>query len=225
MNPLGGRALIGLAGLFIAMAALIFPAAGTFDYWQAWTFLADYFACSIAVTYHLMVSDPALLQRRMGGGPFAEKEPTQQLIMALLSVGFVGLLVVPGLDHRFGWSRMTAAAALMGDLATTLGWLAIHIVFRVNTFTASTIQIAADQHVVSTGPYALVRHPMYAGSFFMLGGIPIALGSWSGFVIFIAMIPGIIWRIRHEERFLLERLQGYGDYCNKVRYRLIPGLW
>jgi protein-S-isoprenylcysteine O-methyltransferase Ste14 len=106
-----------------------------------------------------------------------------------------------------------------------LGWLAIFFVFKENTFTSATIELAPDQKVISTGPYALVRHPMYAGALVMLLGIPIALGSWWGVLVTFAMMPALIWRLFDEEKFLARNLAGYVEYQNKVQYRLIPLLW
>jgi protein-S-isoprenylcysteine O-methyltransferase Ste14 len=225
MNTLHLKALIGLLLLFIAMAALVFVPAGTFDYWQAWAFLAVYFASSLVLSLYLIEADPALLQRRMRGGPAAEKEPVQKIIMTITSLGFVGLLVVPALDHRFGWSRMTPVMALAGDLLIGIGWLAIFFVFRENSFSSATIELAPDQKVISTGPYALVRHPMYAGALVMLLGIPIALGSWWGILVVAAILPALIWRLFEEEKFLARNLAGYVEYQNSVRYRLVPMVW
>jgi len=106
-----------------------------------------------------------------------------------------------------------------------IGWLAIFIVFKENTFTSATIELAPDQKVISTGPYALVRHPMYAGALVMLVGIPIALGSWWGVLVIVAMIPVLIWRLFDEEKFLARNLPGYLEYQDRVRYRLIPLVW
>ena len=219
------KAFAGLLFLFVAMAALLFVPAGTSDYWQAWTFLAVYFACSLALSLYLMIADPALMQRRMRGGPTAEKEPVQKNIMIITSLGFVGLLVVPALDHRFAWSQMSPIVALAGDVLVGIGWLAIFFVFRENSFTSATIELAPDQKVISTGPYALVRHPMYAGALVMLLGIPIALGSWWGILVLAAILPALIWRLFEEEKFLASNLAGYVEYQNKVRYRLIPAIW
>src|SRR5882757_5593056 len=116
MNPLHKKAFRGLVVLFLITATLLFGTAGTLDYWQAWTFLAVYFAASLAITLYLVRKDPALLARRMSGGPFAEKEPAQQIIMMLASLGFIALTVVPALDHRFGWSHMSVPLVLAGDL-------------------------------------------------------------------------------------------------------------
>jgi protein-S-isoprenylcysteine O-methyltransferase Ste14 len=225
MSTLHKKAFIGLLFLFLVMAALLFVPAGTLDYWQAWVFLAIYFASSLAITLYLMKKDPKLLERRMRGGPTAEKETSQKIIMFFTSLGFIGLLVLPALDHRYAWSHMTADMALAGDGLVAIGWLAILFVFRENTFTSATIELAPDQKVISTGPYARVRHPMYAGALVMLVGIPIALGSWWGLLIIVAIIPALIWRLLDEENFLARNLPGYAEYQSKVRYRLIPLIW
>src|SRR5882757_9890389 len=225
MNMLNVKAFSGLLLLFPVIAALLFIPAGTLDYWPAWTFLAVYFAASLAITLYLVKKDPALLARRMSGGPTAEKEMTQKIIMSFTSLGFVGLLVVPALDHRFGWSHMPAYAALAGDLLVALGWIAIFLVFKENTFTSATIELAPDQKVISTGPYALVRHPMYAGALVMLLGIPIALGSCWGLLVIVGIMPALVWRLIDEENFLARNLPGYVEYQNKQRYRLIPLIW
>jgi protein-S-isoprenylcysteine O-methyltransferase Ste14 len=219
------RPFASLLVLLLVMAALIFIPAGTVDYWQAWTFLAVYFASSLAVTVYLMKRDPQLLERRMSGGPFAEKDPTQKIIMLLASFGFIGLVVLPVLDHRFAWSRMPPYVALAGDMLVALGFLAIVFVFRENTFSSSTIKISPGQKVISTGPYALVRHPMYAGALVMLVGIPISLGSWWGLLALAAMLPVLIWRLLDEEHFLTRNLPGYAEYMKRVQYRLIPLVW
>jgi protein-S-isoprenylcysteine O-methyltransferase Ste14 len=219
------KAFVGLLVLLLVMAALLFFPAWTLHYCQAWTFLAVYFAWSIAITLYLMKRDPKLLQRRMSGGPTAEKEPTQKLIMLLTSLGFIGLMIVPALDHRFVWSRMPQYVALVGDVLVSLGYLAIFFVFKANAFASATVELAPDQKVISTGPYAMVRHPMYAGALVMLLGIPIALGSWWGLLVIVAMTPALIWRLLDEEKFLARSLPGYRDYQYAVRFRLIPRVW
>ena len=225
MNILNMKACGGLLFLLLVMGALLFIPAWTLDYWQAWAFLAIYFASSLAITLYLMKKDPKLLERRMSGGPTAEKEPTQKIIMVFTSLGFIGLIVFPALDHRFAWSHMPPYVTLAGDVLVVLGFLAIFFVFKENTFTSATIELAPDQKVISTGPYALIRHPMYAGALVMLLGIPIALGSWWGLLVIVAMMPALIWRLFDEERFLARNLPGYAEYQKKVRYRLLPLVW
>jgi protein-S-isoprenylcysteine O-methyltransferase Ste14 len=225
MDALARKAFEGLVGMVLVMAGLLFGIAWTLDWWQAWLCLAVYFGCSIALTLFMYVKDQALLERRMRGGPLAEKEPMQQLIMSIASVGFAGIVIVPALDRRFDWSHMPPWVAITGDVVMALGWLAIYFVFRENSYTSATIEMAADQKVISTGPYARVRHPMYAGGLPLLLGIPIALGSWWGVVPFFVILPALIWRIFDEERFLTKNLAGYAAYKQKVRYRLIPHFW
>ena len=148
------------------------------------------------------------LERRMCGGPFAEKEPTQRLIMLVASVTFAGMLIVPALDRRLGWSHMPVSVVPAGKMLMGLGWIAIYFVLRKNTYTSSTIEPAPNQKVISTGPYALVRHPMYPRALPMLLGIPLSLGSWQGLVPFRVMVPALIWRIFDEEKFLTSGREG-----------------
>lgn len=174
------KTIVSLVLLIFVIAGLIFVSAGTFDYWQAWLFLGGYFAASLAISLWLVRYDRALLERRMRGGPLAEAERSQKVIMTLTSLGFVALLVVPGFDRRFGWSSISPAIVICGDFFLLAGWLGILAVFRENSYAAATIQVASDQRVISSGPYAIVRHPMYAAALVMLLGIPVSLGSWWG---------------------------------------------
>jgi protein-S-isoprenylcysteine O-methyltransferase Ste14 len=225
MNNLHIRALRSSLLGTIAMAALLFLPAGTLAYWQAWVFLAVFVGASAAITVYLAIKDPKLLERRMSVGPTAEKETTQKIIMFFAMVGFIALFVFPAFDHRFGWSPVPSYVSLAGDALIALGFLLIFFVFKVMTYGASTIQIAEGQKVISTGPYALVRHPMYAGALPLLIGVPLALGSWWGLFVLILFIPALIWRLLDEEKFLVKNLQGYVEYKNKVRYRLVPFIW
>lgn len=223
--PLLRRSLLSGAILFAVMAALLFGGAGTLAWTEGWLFLLVYFAWAAGVSVWLYRHDPALFARRLSGGPTAEKHPAQRVIMSTASVGFLGLLVVPALDHRFGWSHSPGWLPLAGNLLFSAGWFAIVLVFRENTFGASTVEVMPGQTVVSTGPYAIVRHPMYAGATFLLAGMPLALGSWWGLVPLALTIPVVIWRLLDEERLLTRDLPGYAAYREKVRDRLIPGVW
>jgi protein-S-isoprenylcysteine O-methyltransferase Ste14 len=157
--------------------------------------------------------------------PAAEKLPAQRIIMSLTSLGYIGLLVIPALDRRLAWSHMPPCIAFAGDLLVGLGFLGIFFVFRENSFTSATIELAPDQKVISTGPYALVRHPMYAAGLVLLLAMPIALGSWWGMLVFLAILPALLWRLFDEEKFLAKNLPGYPEYQARVRYRLIPRVW
>jgi protein-S-isoprenylcysteine O-methyltransferase Ste14 len=209
----------------IFMGALLFLPAGTLDYWEAWVFAGVFFVCSAAIGIWLLIKDPRLLERRMNVGPTAEKEPAQKIIALFALLSFAGSVVIPALDHRFGWSDVPTSFVILGDILIALSYLAFYFVLRENTYAASTIQVEENQSVISTGPYALVRHPMYAGALILMLGIPLALGSWWGLLLFIPGLAGIIWRLLDEERFLSENLAGYTEYKNKVRFRLVPFMW
>ena len=209
----------------LALAALLFIPAGTLDYWQAWLFMAVFVCASAAIGVYLAIRDPKLLERRMRVGPRAEKEPAQKIIMVFATLGFIVMLVFPALDRRFGWSAVPGSVSVLGDALIALGFLFTFFVLRENTYSASTVQIAEGQTVISTGPYALVRHPMYAGALVMLIGIPLALGCWWGLFALLFILPVLIWRLLDEERFLRQNLAGYADYQAKVKYRLLPFIW
>jgi protein-S-isoprenylcysteine O-methyltransferase Ste14 len=218
------KAWRGLIVLAFVMATLLFVSAGTLHYWQAWAYLAVFFGASVFHTLYLMQHDPALLQRRLKGGPTAEKERAQQIIMLGTSMGFIALLVVPALDHRFGWSLVPLPVVLAGNALIAAGYYVIFLVFRENTFTSATIEVAPDQKVISTGPYAWVRHPMYAGGSLYLLGMPLALGSYWGSLPLLATLPFLLWRLFDEEKFLTKNLSGYSEYMQRVQWRLVPGV-
>jgi protein-S-isoprenylcysteine O-methyltransferase Ste14 len=209
----------------IFMGALLFLPAGTFDYWEAWLFSAVFFVCNVALTIWMMIKDPRLLVRRMRAGPSAEREPAQKAIMAFAMLSFAGACILPGLDHRFGWSDVPASIVIIGNILIALSYLIFYFVFRENTYGAATIQVEDNQRVISTGPYALVRHPMYVGALLMTLGMTLALGSWWGLLMLIPCVAAIVWRLLDEEKFLSRNLAGYTEFKNKVRYRLIPSVW
>ncbi|TMF63888.1 MAG: isoprenylcysteine carboxylmethyltransferase family protein [Chloroflexi bacterium] len=146
-------------------------------------------------------------------------------MQSFASLFFLALLLVPALDRRFGWSAVPPAIVVLGDVAVLVGLTIVFFVFRENTFTSGIIEVREDQRLVSTGPYRIVRHPMYAGALLMLGFIPLALGSFVALVFFVPMLVVIVWRLVDEEHHLAERLAGYEDYRRKTRYRLVPLVW
>jgi len=145
--------------------------------------------------------------------------------MFFASVGFVGLLVVPALDHRFGWSAMPLSVVIFGDILVAIGFYFIFLVYKENTYTSATIEVADNQKVISTGPYALVRHPMYASASLYVIGTPLALASYWGFLAVVFMLTFLIWRLFDEEKFLAKNLPGYAEYQKKVHHRLLPYVW
>jgi protein-S-isoprenylcysteine O-methyltransferase Ste14 len=225
MNDLNKKALGNVFWFIGAMALLVFVPAWTLDYWQAWIFLAVFSASVLAVTLYLMKRDPKLLARRVNVGSSAKKEKIQKIIQFFTSLVFFATVVFPPLDYRFGWSPVSATVSLTGDLLVAVGILLIFFVFKENSFASATVEIAPEQHIVSTGPYAIVRHPMYSGALIMYLGIPLALGSaWGAFAI-VPMALGLAWRLLDEEKFLIKNLPGCSEYRTKVRYRLVPFIW
>ena len=219
------QAALGLAFLVVVQSVLLFAAAGTFAYWQAWTFLAV-FTCAVAgITIDLIRHDPALLESRVRVGPLAEPKRRQQVIQTLASLAFLALFVIGGLDRRLGWSNLPTPLVLVGDVLVAGGLLVVFRVFRANPFTSATIEVARGQHVVSTGPYAIVRHPMYTGGLIMILGVPIALGSWCAAIAVPVLIAVIVWRLLDEEKQLAADLPGYAEYQINVRSRLVPLVW
>jgi protein-S-isoprenylcysteine O-methyltransferase Ste14 len=225
VKRLAGRTILGFTQLIAFLGAALFVPAWTLNFWQGWVYLSIFAAASALITAYLWKYDRKLLESRLKAGPRAEKKKSQKLIQFLASLAFIGILVLPSLDRRYRWSHVGAVFVIMGDALAAFGFLAVFIVYRENTFTSATIEVAPNQRVISTGPYAVVRHPMYAGALVMLFATPLALGSWWGLVMFIPMTLVIVLRLLDEERFLQESLSGYTEYCGKIRFRLIPRIW
>jgi protein-S-isoprenylcysteine O-methyltransferase Ste14 len=207
------------------MGVLLFAAAGTLRFVEGWVLLAVFSGASLAITVYLARNDPRLLERRMQAGPVAEKERSQKVIQGFASLVFLSTLVVPSLDHRFGWSHAPLPVVVAGDLLVAVAFFLVFRVFKENTYTSSVIEVAAEQRVIATGPYAVVRHPMYSGGLVLVAGLPLALGSLVGLVTFPPFVAILVWRLLEEERFLVGHLAGYAAYREKTRYRLIPHVW
>jgi protein-S-isoprenylcysteine O-methyltransferase Ste14 len=220
-----GKAIAGFLQLTAFLALLLFLPAWTLHYWQAWTYLAVFLGSSLLISVDLWFRDRRLLERRLKAGPGAEGRKGQNWIQILASICFAALLVIPALDHRFGWSRLPVIVTVIGDLLVAGGFLIVYRVFRVNTYTAGTIEVAHEQTVISAGPYAVIRHPMYSGALILLLGTPLALGSFWGLLALIPMTAVLAARLLDEEKLLTEELPGYREYCQKVRFHLVPFVW
>jgi protein-S-isoprenylcysteine O-methyltransferase Ste14 len=225
MNQLNIKAFAGMLQLAIVLGLTIFLPAWTLDYWQAWILVAIFFACTLAVTLYLMKNDPKLLERRVKAGVGAEKERSQNIIQAFAALVFIAIFVVSALDHRFAWSTVPPYLIALGDILIAIGFYLVFLVFKENTFASGTIEVGAEQKVIATGPYALVRHPMYIGALVMLIGVPLALGSLWGLIAIVPMVVVLVARLLDEEKFLAKNLAGYSEYQGKVRHRLLPLIW
>jgi protein-S-isoprenylcysteine O-methyltransferase Ste14 len=222
MNELAKQALIRSVGFAAVVGILVIVPAGS-AYWQGWLFWIVFSLCSLTVTIYFLQHDPALVERRLRAR--GEKEASQQIVRLILSVVMIPLLVLPGLGHRFGWSQLPASIAVVADAVVVLGFAMIFLTFKANSHAGAIIDVAPDQRVVSTGPYAMVRHPMYLGATLLLLAIPFALGSAWAIIFAVIAVCALVWRLLEEERYLSQHLPGYDDYRQVTRYRLVPLVW
>ena len=225
MSDLSRRAIRGLVRFQLFLAILLFGPAWSLRYPEAWLYWLLFSLSLLSITLYFLKHDPALVERRMAAGPRAEPRRRQQVIQAIASVLACALLVVASLDHRWGWSWVPFPAVLVGDALVILGMVVFFRVFRENSYTASTVRVEARQPVISTGPYACVRHPLYAGSFLLFLGTPLALGSLSALLPALLLAGVIVVRLLDEEQYLSQNLPGYEAYRKQVRHRLIPYVW
>ena len=209
----------------VFLAVVLFLPAWTLDWWQAWVFWAVFGAACLVITLALLKHDPALAERRLRAGPTAEREASQKLIQTVTVLILIAVFIIPALDHRFGWSSVPSAVNIAGNVMVLVGFWMIYRVFRTNSFASSTVEISSGQTVISTGPYGIVRHPMYSASLLLFAGIPLALGSWWGLIPASLSLPLLAARLLAEESFLIRSLPGYADYRKEVRWRLLPLIW
>jgi protein-S-isoprenylcysteine O-methyltransferase Ste14 len=224
-DDLPKRAFAGFARFQIALALMIFLPAWSLHYWQGWLYWLLFGASCVVITLYFLRHDRALIERRMQAGPGAETEPKQKLILKFASVALIAMYIVSPLDHRFGWSYVPNWLVLVGDALVALSFYGFFLTFRQNAFAAATVRVESDQPVISTGLYAIVRHPMYAAALALLVGTPLALGSWWGLVPAALLLAALVWRLLDEESYLARNLPGYTDYQRQVRTRLVPGIW
>ncbi|OGQ03049.1 MAG: hypothetical protein A2026_19875 [Deltaproteobacteria bacterium RBG_19FT_COMBO_46_12] len=204
------------------LLAMFFLPAGTFAYWEAWLYLTVLLIPMVLVLIYLLRNDPALLARRMR---MREKEASQKLIVKLGSLYYLLIFLIPGFDKRFGWSNVPVVVVIVADVLVLLGYGMFFLVLRENRYASRIIEVEQGQEVISSGPYAIVRHPMYLGVSLMYILSPLALGSYWATIPSLLIIPLLVARIRNEESVLGRELKGYKEYMQKTTYRLIPGIW
>jgi protein-S-isoprenylcysteine O-methyltransferase Ste14 len=215
------------AGALAVASGMLFLPAGTLAYWEAWVFLGLVFIPMIIFSAYFYRHDPALVERRLQR---KEKIKEQKVVMKLANVIFIAALLIPGLDHRFGWTEKLLGKVPLGlkitaEVLVLAGYLFTFWVIFVNRFASRTIQVEREQRVISEGPYRLVRHPMYFGALVMWLSAPVALGSYVAWPVFALLVPVIVVRLLNEEQLLRRELPDYQAYCQKTRFRLVPFVW
>lgn len=205
-----------------AFAAVMFIPAGSLRFWQGWVYLTIWIVPVLVFFLYFYKHDPELVERRLR---WREKVREQKILMRLFRVTVVALFLLPGLDHRFGWSHLPVWLTILSQAFVLGGWAMVFWVMKVNHFAASTIEVEAGQHVVSTGPYSIVRHPMYLGIGVMFLFSTLALGPYFALPAFGLVIPILVFRLLNEEKVLRQELPGYPEYCLRTRFRLVPFLW
>ncbi|MDD1672518.1 MAG: isoprenylcysteine carboxylmethyltransferase family protein [Methanomicrobiales archaeon] len=212
------RFIMGL----IVVAILLFVPAGSLDYWEGWVYYGIVFVPMFFVLRYFLKHDHELLERRM---KMREKEGEQKKIIALASILFLIGFIVPGLDYRFGWSDVPVGVVLLANGIVVICYLVFFLTLRENRYASRVIEVEKGQTVITSGPYALVRHPMYLGIMLMFLCTPLALGSYWALIAFLPILPILVLRILNEEKILTRDLPGYTDYCKLTRYRLLPFIW
>lgn len=207
---------------FLALCVMFFLPAGTLAYWQAWVYLAILFIPMFCVLVYLVKNQPELLARRMRT---KEQEPQQKRIIGLSFIPFLLAFILPGLDKRYGWSQTPVPVIIVMDVIVLLGYGIVFLVFRENQYASRIVEVESNQKVISSGLYSIIRHPMYLGSLMLYIFSPLALGSYWALIPAIFIVPVIVARIKNEETILERDLQGYREYMQATRYRLIPGVW
>lgn len=217
------QAIIRFALAAVIIPIILYLLAGTLYYWQGWLYWAVLVLPMLFAVHHFLKHEPELLERRMS---YREEEKEQRAIVSIGALVIIAGFVAIAIDLRLhGLDAVPIPWILIADAVVFLGYMLVLWVFKENSYASRTIQVSEGQKVISTGPYAIVRHPMYLGVLVMYLATPIALGSWWAAPIFALNIPVIVWRIRAEERRLSQDLPGYREYCQKRPYRLLPHIW
>ncbi len=214
----GSRLILGIPALLV----ILFLPAGTFAYWEAWIYLAILLIPMSIVMIYFLRKAPEFLARRM---KLQEKEGEQKIIVKLALIPFLLAFILPGIDKRLGWSNVPILIIVVAEILVIIGYIFVVLVFKENQFASRIIEIVKGQKVIQSGPYRFVRHPMYMGASLMYVASPLALGSYWAIIPAVFIIPIFIARIINEEKVLTKELEGYSEYKQKTRYRLIPGIW
>jgi protein-S-isoprenylcysteine O-methyltransferase Ste14 len=225
LENLRKSALAGNIKAWLVLALLIHVPALTPYFWQGWLYLVVFGSCALWVTLYFLKHDPALVASRQKAGAGAEREKSQKWIQGVASVVGGLMFVVPGIERHFTGLPLPVWTVILADILVVVGFWIIFLALRENGHASSIIEVKSGQNVISTGPYSLVRHPMYSGCVVFFLATPLALGSLWALPFAIALVFVLSVRLLDEERYLKANLSGYSAYCQKVKFHLIPGIW
>lgn len=222
LNFLRKAVIIRFAMFFVVLGLLFFLPAGTFNYWEAWVYIFVLSIPMVILFRYLYKHDPQLLERRMRT---RERQKTQKWVIGLSWLFFLPAFIIPGFDRRFEWSHVPLAVIVISFLLVLSGYLLFALVLKTNSYASRVIEVEKGQKVITTGPYAIVRHPMYIAVLVIYVFSPLALGSYWAMLPLPLLLILLVFRIKGEEKELLENLEGYKEYVMKTKYRLLPGIW
>lgn len=222
MFQLKKRILIRLVMFPIFLWVFILLPAGSFKLWEVWTYFIVILIPMLFVLKFFLIRSPELLERRL---KLKENEKNQKIIILISTLLFLVGFIISGLDHRFNWSDINKYIVIVADIVVFSGYMIVFFALKENEYASHIIEVTKGQKVISTGPYSVVRHPMYSGAILMFLSTPIALGSLLAMAPFVLLAASIVFRMLAEEKYLSQKLTGYKKYCKKVRYRLIPFIW
>ena len=218
MVSAGIKLLMGL----VLVGLLIFLPAGTMQFFNGWFLLALLFVPMLIAGVVMAICSPTLLRKRLNA---KEKEAEQKSVVAMSGIMFIAAFVVAGFNYRYSWMVMPSWAVWGAAALFLLSYAMYAEVLRENAYLSRTIEVQEGQKVIDTGLYGIVRHPMYSATILLFLSMPLVLGSLPSFVIMLTYIPLIVKRIKNEEKVLRDGLEGYEEYCSKVKYRLLPLVW
>jgi len=222
LNALIKKVVLRFGMFIVVMGLMFFLPAGTIKYWEAWAYMAILVIPMIIFLFYLIKHDPELLERRM---KMKEKETEQKTIIKIGSLIFILIYLIPGFDQRYGWSSVPVATIIIADIIVFSGYLLFVRVLMENSYASRIVEVELQQKVITTGPYRIVRHPLYSAVFLMYCFGPLALGSYWAMIGSVLLIVILVARIKNEEKVLSRELEGYQDYLQKTKYRLVPGIW
>ena len=215
-------AIIKITIGIILIGLLLFLPAGSLNYWNAWVLMILLFVPMFIAGVVMMIKSPDLLRRRLD---IKEKQSEQKEVIAISGLMFLAGFIIAGLNYRFDWIPMNKIVVIVGAVLFVLSYFLYAVVLKENAYLLRTIKVEENQKLIDTGLYGIVRHPMYFATIFLFLSMPLILGSWISFIIFLIYPFVIVKRINNEEEVLEEELKGYKEYKKKVKYRLIPFIW